>query len=244
MGNPVKRSCARPHACSVNVQLEVLGRARLTRNLDADAHQWISTFTDAFSWQAGESIVLSGDELTGVLLLAAGRGRVVRSTANGDEVTVDIAAPGDILTPVSTSPVFAAESVWAMDTSCALYLPGSALREIIAAYPSIAEVMLTMSQERLHTAREMNMALSTASVEQRVGAVLIYLAEKLSRPDQHNHQLIQARIRREDIAGMAATTVESASRALSKMKKLGMINSGREWISVVDAQALADFSEH
>jgi CRP/FNR family transcriptional regulator len=37
---------------------------------------------------------------------------------------------------------------------------------------------------------------------------------------------------------MAGTTVESASRAMARMKKAGVIDSGREWVSVLDRAAL------
>ncbi len=39
---------------------------------------------------------------------------------------------------------------------------------------------------------------------------------------------------------MAGTTVESASRAMAKMKKTGIINSGREWVAILDRDALED----
>ena len=37
---------------------------------------------------------------------------------------------------------------------------------------------------------------------------------------------------------MASTTIESASRAMSKMKRAGLIDSGREWVSLRDLEGL------
>ncbi len=75
-------------------------------------------------------------------------------------------------------------------------------------------------------------------MEQRVGSTLRHLDRKLGSLQRDGSSLLQVRLRRDDIAGMAGTTVESASRAMARMKKAGVIDSGREWVSVLDRAAL------
>ena len=95
-----------------------------------------------------------------------------------------------------------------------------------------------MQHTRLAQARDRDVNQSAKTVVQRVATVLLRLDAKLGdlRPD--GSSLLQVRLRRDDIAGMAGTTLESTSRAMSQMKKDGLIDSGREWVSIIDAQAL------
>jgi len=44
----------------------------------------------------------------------------------------------------------------------------------------------------------------------------------------------------EELVGMTATTPESVSRWMSQMRKLGVINSGRRWVSLVKPEYLQD----
>ncbi|AHI21349.1 Crp/Fnr family transcriptional regulator [Corynebacterium casei] len=125
-----------------------------------------------------------------------------------------------------------------METTCALYLPADRLAEVIAKHPALAVAIVQMQHTRLAQARDRDVNQSAKTVVQRVATVLLRLDAKLGdlRPD--GSSLLQVRLRRDDIAGMAGTTLESTSRAMSQMKKDGLIDSGREWVSIIDAQAL------
>lgn len=238
--NPVRRNCAQPHECSVDVRMKVLARSPLTRDLSPEQHTEIDRLLTSWAWAAEDPILLAGDEADGTYLVASGRARITRDTRDGREITLDIAAPGDIIGPLHTHQSTATDSAWAMETTCALYLPAEALAEVVETYPAVALAMLRMQQDELARARERETAQTTSTVEQRVAAALRRLDDKLGQTRGDGSSLLQVRLRRDDIAGMAGTTVESASRALARMKKEGVINSGREWIAIIDHEALAD----
>ena len=48
---------------------------------------------------------------------------------------------------------------------------------------------------------------------------------------------------RSDIAGMAGTTIESASRAMTRLRKRGLIDAGREWVAISDVDGLRAVAE-
>lgn len=139
----------------------------------------------------------------------------------------------------STAPVPSSmiSNSWAIETTCALYLPVEALAEVVDAYPQLALAIMRMQQDQLVRSRERETAQTTSTVEQRVAAALQHLDAKLGQIRQDGSSLLQVRLRRDDVAG---TTVESASRAMARMKKIGVIDSGREWIAITNHQALAD----
>lgn len=131
------------------------------------------------------------------------------------------------------------DSAWAMETTCALFLRTESLAEVVETFPALALALLRLQQERLTRAREREVARTTRTVEQRVAGVLLSLADSLGQERSDGSVLLQVRLRRDDIAGLASTTVESTSRAMSRMKRKGLIDSGREWVALLDVPALA-----
>lgn len=236
--NPVRRNCAQPHACSDETRLEILARSPLTRELSPADHRDLSTRVTSWSWAEGDPLVIAGDELRGSYLVVSGRVRVTHDTVEGNEITVDIAVPGDPVGPLRTEAAASVDSAWAMETTCALFLPADSLAEVVDDHPRFALAVMQLQQDRLAQAREREIGYATRSVEQRVGSVLRYLDRKLGSRQRDGSSLLQVRLRRDDIAGLAGTTVESASRAMARMKKSGVIDSGREWVSILDHAAL------
>lgn len=240
--NPVRSSCAQPHQCSLDVRLRAMRMSPLLGELTPQQHLELDEKLSAWSWADDDPILLAGEESEGSYLIVAGRVRVTRDTVDGKEITVDVAAPGDVIGPLHTSTAEAMDSAWAMETTCALFIPATALAEVVSTYPEFALEILQMQQERLRQAREREVGQTVHPVQQRVAAVLEDLAEKIGQRLSDGSVLLQVRLRRQDIAGMAGTTVESTSRVMSKMKKDGVIDSGREWVSILDSDALSDLA--
>lgn len=241
--NPVRSNCAQPHPCSWDVRMKVMARSPLTRDLSPQQHEELDQYLTSWAWATGDPIVLAGEPLEGSYMVASGRARITRDTIDGQETTVDIAVPGDIIGPLHTHTAPAPDSAWAMETTCALFLPADALATVVKNYPPMALAILQMQQEQLVRSRDRDTTQATATVAQRVADALLYLDVKLGEPRRDGSSLLQARLRRSDVAGLAGTTVESTSRAMAKMKKDGVIDSGREWIAITDHEALADLAE-
>lgn len=223
-------------------RIAVMKRSQLTKGLTEEQLTNLARDLKAWSWHEGDPLLLAGEEVEGSYMIASGRARITRDTVDGKELTMDIAAPGDIVGPVSTVSTAAVDSAWAMETTCALFIPADALAEVVSEYPQFAVALLQMQQDRLRQAREREVGQAVHTVEQRVAAVLEELAGKLGQHMSDGSTLLQVRLRRQDIAGMAGTTVESTSRVMSRMKKDGVIDSGREWVSILDSDALSDLA--
>src|SRR5699024_5983082 len=135
--------------------LDAMARSPLTRELKPEEHldldsfvtSWAwsegdplmtagqkvsGSFVTSWAWSEGDPLMTAGQKVSGSYLIVAGRVRVVRDTIDGREITVDIASPGDIIGPLETNPSYAVDSAWAMETTCALYLPADRLAEVIA----------------------------------------------------------------------------------------------------------------
>lgn len=219
-----------------------MARSPLMDDLTPEQHRQLDGYLSSWSWGADDPILLAGEITEGSYLLVAGRVRITRDTADGREITTDIAVPGDIIGPLQTQDAPVTDSAWAMETTCALYLSADALSEVVTAFPAVGLNIIREQQKRLAQGRNREIAQATATVEERVAATLLHLDERLGQTRRDGSRLIQVRLRRDDIAGMSGTTVESASRVLARLKKAGIIDSGREWIALTDLARLADLA--
>jgi CRP-like cAMP-binding protein len=79
--------------------------------------------------------------------------------------------------------------------------------------------------------------LSAHSVEHRIAFTLLKLADKFGER-QGERLLIQTPLARDELAEMTGTTTESASRAISGLQKAGLIETGRQWVAILDRESL------
>jgi CRP-like cAMP-binding protein len=79
--------------------------------------------------------------------------------------------------------------------------------------------------------------LSAYTVDQRIAATLVRLANKLGEQKQKG-VLIQLPFSRQDLAAMTGTTVETVSRVMSRFAEQGLISTGRKWVSLNDIERL------
>src|SRR5690625_380686 len=95
---------------------------------------------------------------------------------------------------------------------------------------------------RLQASRDSLYESSTLPVDQRIARILYRLAEKFGEQDDEFGLLIQMPLTRTDLADREATTTETASRIISRLKKDGIIHAGRQWIAIEDLQELENLS--
>jgi CRP-like cAMP-binding protein len=84
--------------------------------------------------------------------------------------------------------------------------------------------------------------MATQEVERRVAHTLLRLMSQAGRP-AGDKVVIDLPVTRQDIAQMTGTTLHSVSRILSSWEKLGLVESGRRKITVIDAPGLSRMAE-
>jgi CRP-like cAMP-binding protein len=81
------------------------------------------------------------------------------------------------------------------------------------------------------------MQLSALPVEQRVALTLLKLGEKLGR-ENDSGLLIDVPLSRDELAEMTGTTPETVSRILSQLQNQKIIDSGRQWVTILNRPGL------
>ncbi len=109
---------------------------------------------------------------------------------------------------------------------------------ILERFPSVSLRLVRILAERLRLAHDKVEMLAGLSVEGRIASSLLRLARRFGEK-RRSDTLIQLPLSREDLAEMAGTTTESASRVASRLSRDGIIRTGRRWIAIVDFERLS-----
>lgn len=222
--------------------MRVLEHVGLFSDLTPEQLTRVNEKMTALSWAEGDPLYQSGESADHLYVLVAGRAKAFRSTADGQDVVVDLIAPGDLFGGLqSLGQPQHTETVQALTTVCALRIGTEEFRKILTEQPQVALRVLDSISAQLALARSSVTQQSTATVAQRVAAALLRLAEKFGETRAQG-TLIQIPLSRADLAGMTGSTTESVSRTMSRLRKDGVIDSGRRWTAILEPDRLADLA--
>jgi CRP/FNR family transcriptional regulator, nitrogen oxide reductase regulator len=216
---------------------EAFRRAPLFGALSEDQRAELVRCSRRVDLAAGEHLWEEGAGATHLGLLVVGRLRIARIGARG-EVVVDLAVPGDLLGEVAFSLGASYQSTPVCQRRASVVLvPAQAVRDILERDPQGAIALaldLAAQVVRLYHAAE---DVASGTVEERLARVVLRLADRAGEPHR-GHTLVSVRLRRSDLAAMAATTLESVSRKISKWRRLGWVEAHPSGYLLCDLSAL------
>lgn len=242
---PLSSTCAQPHHCPRPLRMRILGQIPLFAGLSGDELDGLDQRMLSLSWAEGDQLYSAGEPADHLFVLAAGQAKAFQSAPNGHNTIVDILAPGDLFGGLNVMgrPIYA-ENVEALATTCALRIDTGVFREVLLQHPQIALRVIDEVTALLGGARSDASQHAGTSVAQRVAKTLLRLADKFGQHGESGDgTLIQLPLSRTDLAGMTGSTPESVSRAMSQLRKHGIIDSGRRWTSVLDRDRLTRIAE-
>jgi CRP/FNR family cyclic AMP-dependent transcriptional regulator len=200
------------------------------------------------SYPAGSVILREGDPGDTCYVLRAGRARVVRQHADGRAITLTNLGPGEIFGELA---MFDGEvrsaTVEAIDDVQAVAILAGDLKRLLSEHPEIAVKLLGALAEKL---RETNARIARQSfqkVSSRVAGVLAELAETGGRTGQPLDSApgaagasaeIVVHSTQADLAQLAGTSREAASRFLATLQRAGIVTCKRGRVIVHDPLAL------
>jgi CRP/FNR family cyclic AMP-dependent transcriptional regulator len=127
------------------------------------------------------------------------------------------------------------------DTSVVILL-SSDIQRVMKSSPQIAFKMLAGLADRLRTANERLLQQSFQTVSGRVaGALLGQVVARQKEGDQEEDGLIVIRATQAEIAQLAGTSRESASRFLASLEREGVVRLGRGKVTVHEPHRLRNY---
>jgi CRP-like cAMP-binding protein len=186
----------------------------------------------------GEVVFREGDESNTCYIVRSGRARAVREHQDGRSITLAHFGPGDIFGELA---MFDDErrsaTVEAIDDTEAIAILGGDMRRLLHEHPQIAVKLLAALGGRLRETNERLARQSFQTVQSRVAGVLVQLvAAAQDEGAAESNVLITSR--QTDLAQLAGSSRESASRFLAVLERAGIITQGRGKLIVHDPVAL------
>jgi len=186
----------------------------------------------------GTAVFQQDEEAHSFFVLLHGHLRVMKVTPEGQQVVVRFVTPGELfgIAIAMGRPRYPATALAIVD-SIALVWPSAAWSRLVAKHPSLAVNTLQTVGNRLQDAHTRVVEISTEQVEKRVAHALLRLAHQAGRKSEDGIQ-IDFPISRQDVAEMTGTTLHTVSRILSSWEERGLVESGRQRITIRDPHKL------
>jgi CRP/FNR family transcriptional regulator, cyclic AMP receptor protein len=193
----------------------------------------------ARSWRRGELLIRSGDRADSAIVLRDGLVKVHKSAAAGHEVVLDIAGPGDLLGEITAvRDALRSANVTALEPVDGVMIPVSSLRTFLADHPRAALALLDLALARLRIGDARRLEFANSESLGRVASRLVELAERFGSPHATGAIEVGLPINQEDLAAWSATSKESTARSLRTLRELGLIETSRLRLRVLDLTRL------
>ncbi len=194
-------------------------------------------------FDAGVSIFEEGLTAERFFLLLDGTIRVVKITADGEQVT-SLHIPAGQLFGVAQAFGRDTYPATAISASEVLILcwPSSLWQRFVAQYPGFATQTYKSIGDRMVEMNTRIVEMSTQHVQQRIARALLRLVKQSGQRTPEGIE-INFPITRQDVSEMTGTTLHTVSRLLSAWEKDGLVSSKRKKIIICDPHRLAVLGE-
>jgi CRP/FNR family transcriptional regulator len=186
----------------------------------------------------GHVIFREGDQSDTCYVVSSGHARALREHGDGRTIALARFGPGDIFGELA---MFDDErrsaTVEALDDLHALAILGHDMRRLLREHPEIAVKLVIALGRRLRAANERLARQSFQTVQSRVASVLIGLIEQQKNEGGGDHDVLVTATQAE-LAQLAGSSRESASRFLAVLERAGIVTQGRGKLTVHDPEAL------
>ncbi len=220
--------------------LNIIATIPLFNGLPPDQLEAIKNIAVEKQINKGEMVVSEGDEGKGFFVIAEGRIKVFKVSAEGKEQILHIFEPGQ---PFGEVPVFAGQRfpahAQAIDKAKLWFFPRAAIVDLITANPSLALNMLSEMSRKLRLFAVQIENLSLKEMPARLASYLIHLAD-----EQGQDETVTLKISKGQLASILGTIPETLSRIFAKLSAIKLIRVEGKRITLLDRDGLEDLAEY
>ena len=226
---------------SVEESVNLLGQVPVFETLAPEDLQHVADVAVPRRFAPHQVIFREGDNSDTCYVVRSGHARAMREHVDGRTLALAHFGPGDIFGELA---MFDDESrsatVETLDAVDAIALAGSDMRRLLRQHPEIAVKLVISLGRRLREANERLARQSFQTVQSRVAVVLDGLVKQAQSEGAATHDVLVT-ITQADIAQLAGSSRESASRFLAVLERAGVITQGRGRITVHQPDALGNY---
>lgn len=218
--------------------VELLGRVPVFSTLEHDDLDRIAQLAVPRTFEPGQVVFREGDASDTCYIVRSGRARAVREHPDGRTITLATFGLGDIFGELA---MFEDErrsaTVEAVQRTSVVAVLGPDMRRLMVEHPGISARLVVALGRRLRETNERLAKQSFQTVQSRVAVVLGELVAQAIVADGSDREVLVTATQA-DLAKLAGSSRESASRFLAVLERAGVISQGRGRLVVHDPAAL------
>jgi CRP/FNR family cyclic AMP-dependent transcriptional regulator len=219
----------------------LLGQVPAFETLAPDDLQRVVEVAVPRSFPGHHVIFREGDASDTCYVVHSGHARAIREHPDGRMIALAHFGPGDIFGELAMfDDELRSATVETLDEVQAIAVLGSDMRRLLRQHPDIAVKLVIALGRRLREANERLARQSFQTVQSRVAVVLDGLVRQAQSEGAAASDVLVT-ITQADIAQLAGSSRESASRFIAVLERAGVITQGRGRITVHDPDALANY---
>lgn len=186
-----------------------------------------------------ERVFRTGQEALGFAFLVSGRVKLVTVRDDGRESILDFIEHGTAVCPAKPHACepYCCDAVASEAATRVLVLSRSEALELTRRVPAVMGMFVRMVSERAVRMCARVGELSAGSAEQRISALFLGLT-RLSSPSENGTLRVELPLSRRDLAQMTSMRVETATRAVRRLEKAGVLTTHRWGFEVLDPDRL------
>jgi CRP-like cAMP-binding protein len=219
----------------------LLARVPVFETLSPDDLGRVAAVAVPRHYDAGEVVFHEGDSSDTCYVVRNGHARAIRQHADGRSITLANFGPGEIFGELA---MFDDEqrsaTVEALDDLETIGILGRDMRRILREHPDIAVKLVVSLGRRLRETNEQLARRSFQTVQSRVASVLARLVEDAKGEGAGDREVLITATQA-DLAKLAGSSRESASRFLAVLERAGVIEQGRGRLVVHEPEALENY---
>jgi len=220
--------------------VELLARVPVFSTLVRTDLERIAQLAVPRSFAAGQVVFREGDSSDTCYVVRKGRARAIRTHHDGRTLTLARFGRGDIFGELA---LFEDErrsaTVEAIEPTSVVGVLGPDMRRLLSEHAEISARLVIALGRRLRETNERLTRQSFQTVQSRVAVVLSQLVQQALAEGVDGDVMVTAT--QADLAQLAGSSRESASRFLAVLERAGVISQGRGRLVVHDPDALKQY---
>ncbi len=221
--------------------IALLHRVPVFSTLSSEELEHVAQVAVPRRFEAGEVVFKEGDEGSTCYVVRSGRARAVREHPDGRSITLAHFGPGDIFGEMAMlDGERRSATVESIEGTDAIAILSADMHRLLRTYPDISVKLIAALGQRLRETNERLARQSFQTVQSRVAAVLAELVSTARAEGQIEGDVVIASTQAE-LAQLAGSSRESASRFLAVLERAGIISQGRGKLTVHDPEALGRY---
>jgi len=218
--------------------IQLLTHVRVFETLGPRELAQVAAVTVPRTFPANHVIFREGDQSDTCYIVRCGHARAVRDHGDGRMLTLAHFGPGDIFGELAMfDDECRSATVETLDTVEAIAILGSDMRRLLREHSGLSFKLVISLGRRLREANERIARQSFQTVQSRVAGVLGQLVAAAQAEGAADRDVLVT-ITQADIAQLAGSSRESASRFLAVLERAGIVTQGRGRVMVHDPAAL------